>query len=241
MPHFLFHFPADHAPSAPRRDSLCVFALCMAAIFGAPAKCLAQDFAPSWTFNAGGGLAPALGAARNTLDTGWNFHAGLGFVLKPLPPPDNKTTLLLTANFMYDQLDVKSAALQEARILNPTNIGLLEATSGKARFYSTTVDPTIRIPVSNAIGVYMFGGFGWFRRKLEFNGTSAQGALLQPGNPSVFGTGGSSGAWDVGGGVNYRLSREHGHWMLYAEARILHGLAINKHTTLVPISAGIRW
>ena len=127
MPHFHFHFPADHVPSAQRRDSLCVFALCMAAIFGAPAKCLAQDFAPSWTFNAGGGLAPALGAARNTLDTGWNFHAGLGFVLKPLPPPDNKTTLLLTANFMYDQLDVKPAALQEARILNPTNIGLLEA------------------------------------------------------------------------------------------------------------------
>jgi hypothetical protein len=254
MPHIPIHPLAERAgrnhrriarqtaSSALHRPPLCVFMLCMAAIFWLPAQCLAQDMAPPWwTLNAGGGLAPAAGTAKNTLNRGWNFHAGGGFVLKPLPPPDNKALLLLTFNFMYDQLDVKPTALQQARIMNPTNFGLLEASSGKAKFYSLTMDPTVRIPVSRAVGVYVFGGFGWFRRNLEFNGTSAQGALLQPGSPAVFGTGGNSGVCDAGGGVNFKLSRQRGHWVAYAEARFLHGLAINKYTTLLPISAGIRW
>jgi hypothetical protein len=142
---------------------------------------------------------------------------------------------------MFDQLGIKQTALQQARILNPTNIGLLEATSGRAKFFGATLDPTVRIPVSAAFNVYAFGGFGWLRRNLEFTGVSAQGELLQPGSPAVFGTGGTSGAFDAGAGVNIRPSRLLGRLMFYTEVRVLHGLAINNRTTLVPISAGIRW
>ncbi len=186
-------------------------------------------------------MAPVAGEEQSNLDRGWNFQAGAGFALTPRPAPGHQWSLFLTADFMFDQLGIQAAALQQARLSNPTDIGLLEATSGKAKFYSTTLDPTFRFRVSRAVNVYAFGGFGWFRRNLEFMGTSGQGILLQPGSPAVFGSGGNSGAYDAGAGVNFRLPRALGGLMLYAEARVVHGLAVNNATTLVPISAGIRW
>jgi hypothetical protein len=191
--------------------------------------------------NVGAGFAQAAGNERSNLNQGWNFHAGGGFALTPPPAQGHKWSLFLTANFMFDQMGIKQTALQQARVMNPTDIGLLEATSGKAKFYSTTLDPTFRIPVRGRFSLYLFAGFGWFRRDLEFTGSSSQGALLQPGSPVVFGNGGNSGAYDAGAGVDVRLPRALGGLMFYAEARVLHGLAVNNATTLVPISAGLRW
>jgi hypothetical protein len=148
--------------------------------------------------NVGAGFAQAAGNERSNLNQGWNFHAGGGFALTPPPAQGHKWSLFLTANFMFDQMGIKQTALQQARVMNPTDIGLLEATSGKAKFYSTTLDPTFRIPVRGRFSLYLFAGFGWFRRDLEFTGSSSQGALLQPGSPVVFGNGGNSGAYDAG-------------------------------------------
>jgi hypothetical protein len=256
MTHFLFYFQPKAAGEikgailrrraplsaalARRRSAICGFILCLAVIWGGPAKCLAQDGYHSCTLNAGGGWAPVWGKEQSSLNRGWNFHAGGGFAVTPRPAPGHKWSLFITANFMFDQLGIKQTALQQARILNPTNIGLLEANSGRAKYYSTTLDPTFRFPVPGAVSVYVFGGFGWLRRNLEFTGASAQGALLQPGSPVVFGNGGNSGAYDAGAGIDFR-PRKLGGLMFYTEARVLHGLAINNATTLVPISAGIRW
>jgi hypothetical protein len=189
----------------------------------------------SCTLNAGGGIAEPAGKETSNFSRGWNFDAGLGV----RAARGHSLSLFLTANFMFDQLDVKPAALQEARILNPTNVGLLEATSGKAKFYSTTFDPTLRFPNHGPLNAYLFAGFGWFRRDLEFTSASAQ-SLLQPASPLVFGSGGNSGAYDFGGGVNYNLPWPKG-LMLYAEVRVLHGLAINNASWLVPVSVGVRW
>lgn len=218
-------------------------ALGVAVILGVPAQCLAQDDAAfhSCTLNLGGGWAPVSGSDANSLDAGWNFQAGGGFALTSGPAPSHRWSAFITANFMFDRLGVSSAALQQARNLNPTNIGLLEANSARAKFFSTTLDPTFRFPVAKAVSIYAFAGFGWFRRSLEFTGVSNQGVLLQPGGPAVFSSGGNSGAYDAGLGANLRLPRRTGGLMLYAEARVLHGLAINRATTLVPVSVGIRW
>lgn len=196
---------------ARQRTSVCVLALCVA-ILGVPRKCAAQDDSTfhSCTLNIGGGWTEVAGKDASSLDAGWNFQAGIGFAVTGRPAPGHRWSAFINANFMFDQLGVSQAALQQAQTLNPTNIGLLEATSAKAKFYSTTLDPTFRFPVSDRATAYVFGGFGWFRRTLDFTGASVQGSLLQPGSPVVFGDGGNSGAFDVGGGVNFRLSRRTG-------------------------------
>src|ERR1019366_163333 len=146
----------------------------------------------------------------------------------------------LNFDFLYGQLDVKAAALQEAKTLNPANVGLLQATSGKAKYYAVTFEPTYRARLHfERVNGYVFAGFGWFRRDLEFTGASGQGALLQPGSPPVFGSGGDSGAVDAGGGIDFKPSAAR--LKLYLEARVVHGLAVNHGTMLVPVSIGIRW
>jgi hypothetical protein len=48
----------------------------------------------------------------------------------------------------------------------------------------------------------------------------------------------SSGSVDGGAGINFKKK---GFPMPYAEVRVVHGLAINHSTTLIPVSVGIRW
>ena len=217
--------------------------LLLSAILFGPAVCMAQD-APkfhSCTFNLGAGPAWPLQTEKDSLDRGWNFNAGLGFALAS--PQDSQRSWIpfLNANFVFDRLDIGAAALQQAQTLNPTNVALLGATGGNATFYSVTLDPTFRFSMKNRAELYAFGGFGWFRRKLEFTGPTAEGALLQPGNPAVFGSGGDSGAFDVGAGLNVRLPGHARAFMLYVEGRYIHGLAVNHRTTLAPVSLGFRW
>src|ERR1035437_7745811 len=54
------------------------------------------------------------------------------------------------------------------------------------------------LPASGSVRAYVFGGYGWLQRSLDFTGASTQGSLLQPTNSGVFGSGGNSGAFDVG-------------------------------------------
>jgi hypothetical protein len=219
--------------------------LCLA-MLGIPAIVAAQDAPPFhwWTLGAGGGWAPAVaGQDHSSLNNGWNFQAGGGFALRAgsdAGGQPRRRLLYLNANFMFGQLAIKPSALQLAQSLNPTDVGLLEATSGRAKFYATTLDPTFRFRINDggSVSGYFFGGFGWFRRSLEFTGVSGEGSLLQPSSPVVFGSGGNSGAYDAGGGIDFTLRRG---LTPYVEVRLIHGVAINSASTLLPISAGIRW
>jgi hypothetical protein len=181
--------------------------------------------------NLGGGFAPVAGSERSSLNSGWNFEAGIGAAL------GSEHRVAVTVDFMFDQLGVKQSALQVAGTSNPTNIGVLEATGGRAKYYTATFDPTYRFWARGATGLYVLGGFGWMRRSLTLTGVSGQGSLLEPNSPVVFANGGNSGALDVGAGTNVKV----GSWVLYGEARVIHGLAANKSSTLVPVSVGIRW
>jgi len=216
-------------------------ALGIAAVLGIAASCLAQDDFPKCTFNIGGGGAHAFGKDGASLDTGWNFHTGGGIALPTNTDSHRNWRFYLTANFMLDELRINPEALQHAKTYNPTDIGLLAASSGRAKFFAATLDPTIRVRAGDHATWYFFGGFGWFRRSLEFTGASIEGTLLQPNNPVVFGTGGNSGAYELGGGINFKVSQRLGRMTPYAEARYVHGLAINSATSLVPFSLGVRW
>lgn len=228
------------------RRSACVPALAVAAFLAIPAASHAQTQCggPDWekcTLNVGGGWSPVVGQDSHNFNTGWNFQAGAGLIMTG-GKPDAAWGWLVNGNFMIDQSAVNQTALQQAKILNPTNVGLLDATSASGKFYDTSLDlATFRFRLSDTVKLHVFGGFGWLHRSIDFKGPSSEGSLLQPGGPTVFGSGSNSGAFDAGAGINYRPKRGTAGLALYAEIRVVHGLTVNSATTLLPISAGIRW
>jgi hypothetical protein len=217
------------------------FSLIIATISVCSVTCFGQTDIPfhSCTINAGGGWSSLAGQQSQDFYTSWhNFQAGVGFAVSGRPKPAHNWSALLTFNFLFSEHDVNDTALQEAKNLNPTNVALLAAGKGKGNYYALTFDPTFRFPLRSRLTGYGLAGFGWLRRDLHFTGVSTQGALLQPGFPSVFGRGGDSGAFDFGGGLNVRVA---GGMMVYVEGRFLHGLAVNHTTSLAPVSLGVRW
>jgi hypothetical protein len=208
----------------------------LAVVFATSFRAWAQtpdDF--HWcTLSGGAGYSTVAGKDGSSLSGQWNVQAGAGFSVLH----NKKASLFLNFDYLFDETSVKMSALTEARNLNPTNIALLNATGGTSNFNVIAFDPTVRFPISSHAELYVLGGFGWFRRQVDLTGLSSQGSLLQPGNPSVFLRNTSSGAIDAGAGVNFKKK----HWaMPYIEIRVVHGLAVNGSTTLVPFAAGIRW
>jgi Outer membrane protein beta-barrel domain len=186
----------------------------------------------SCTIGVGGGWAPNVGKNSGNFNQGWVFQADGGFFFAGAP------NLFVGPDFIFDQAGISQTGLQNAKLSNTTNTALLSATAGKAKFITATLDVKYRIP--GAHGLYVFGGYGLLRRTLDFTGVSTQGGLLQPTSPTVFGKGGNSGAFAAGAGVNFKNKKRH--WpMFYAEVRVVHGFAVNSTTTLLPLSAGIRW
>jgi len=218
---------------------------------------LAQDFPGfhPYTLEAAAGTALISGADANaeingqstrTLTEGLFWRLGGGFAVIGPRVGDQYTSrrswsLFINGSFMYDRSGMTTQAVREAVVSNPQNVALLAATSGKARFYSAMLEPTLRLPASGPVRGYVFAGYGWLQRSLYFNGTSTQGSLLQPTSPGVFGTGGNSGAFDVGGGLDGELTRGGAGPRVFVELRYLRGTGLNGGTALIPISAGLRW
>jgi hypothetical protein len=195
----------------------------------------------SCTLSGGAGFSAVAGKDNANLSGEWIVQGSLGFaVVGPSLRRHNTRywSFFLGVDYLFDQTSVKSSALVEARILNPTDVGLLSATGGTARFNAVAFDPTLRIPLNKHAEFYVFGGFGWFHREVDLTGVSSQGSLLQPGNPAVFLRTAGSGSFDGGGGINFKKK---GWPMPYVEIRVVHGMAVNSSTTLVPFAAGIRW
>ena len=192
-----------------------------------------------FTLSGGAGYSAIAGKDGSNLNGEWEVQAGAGFAVVN----ETKTrhwSFFLNFDYLFDHASVKSNALAQARNLNPTNIALLNATGGTTRFLVVAFDPTVRRRVSKGGSeVYLFGGFGWFHRQVDLTGVANQGSLLQPGSPSLFLRNSSSGSLDAGGGINFKVKK--GWPMPYVEIRVVHGLAVNKSTTLVPFGAGIRW
>jgi len=208
----------------------------------------------SLTFFAAGDLT-ANGGPSSGLDRARGGEAGLGRAILAQPrerrqdacyTPIRPWTVLIQSNFLYNQSGVERSAIQQAVVTNPENVSLVGAVSGKGKFYSWTLDPTLQVLTTNYGRLYLFGGAGWFRRTIEFTGLPSEGSLIQTSNPSIFGHGGNSVGVDAGFGMDWGRPRQRDMTRLsdlrfYFEVRWVRGLAINQGTTLVPVSAGIRW
>lgn len=182
--------------------------------------------------NVGGGFTTTTQGISNRLDNGGNFQAGVGLNLT--------RQLGVEGTFMFNDVGITRSALNSAG-----------EPDGSARSYTITIDPKIRVWSGERASAYILGGGGWMRRTVEFTApTFAQtlifdpwfgyvGPGLVPAN-QVLGTyTQNAGVWDVGAGMNFPMPRTS--LKLYLEARYLDGLTTGQHTTLVPITLGIRW
>ncbi len=195
----------------------------------------AQDH--SCTANLAVGFAVPFGKDGHNFDTGWGLQAGGGFAVLRPAEPGHGVDLFITVNYMYEKLHATGAALAQAKAANPTR--LASAVSAHGTFSAVTLDPTVRFPVDHRISLYVVGGFGWFRRGVGFNGANPA-TLTQSNGVTLDRLAANSGAFDLGAGANFG-PRRIGGLMLFVEARVYRGLAVNSGTTLVPLSVGVRW
>jgi len=201
------------------------------------------------TFYISGGGGVVAGSDGKSVGGIFSLQAGGGFAVTALPytekyhgvqgPVEHPWSFWVTGNLLYNQADVKQSALSQAIAENPQNTGLLTATSAKVKYYSTTGDLTFRYQVAPKVSLYTLVGFGWLRRTVDFNGVSGPLTVIQSTSPSVFAPGSDSGAVEGGGGANFHVGLKG--WMIYVEARVLHGIGSNSGATLVPLSGGVRW
>jgi opacity protein-like surface antigen len=204
----------------------CFFGMCMVQ----PAS--AQDEYHHFTANVGGGYASVVGSVGNRLDGGGNFQAGAGF--------NFNRYLGVLGTFSFNQLGVTRSALNA-----------IDVPDGNGRVYSLTVDPKITFPIGDRASFYLLAGGGWLRRTVEFTKPTLAptiivdpwwgyiGPVLVPANQVLGSVTQDAGVWDVGGGFNFSLPRTN--MKLYVESRYYEGLTDNTHTTLVPITVGLRW
>jgi hypothetical protein len=191
----------------------------------------------SCTLGGGAGYSAVVGKDGSNLSGEWDVQASAGFAVVA-PTLTRHWNLFLDFDYLYDQASVKQSALAAARNLNPTDIGLLNATGGSGRFNVVAFDPTVRFQISRHAEFYVFGGFGWLRRQVDLTGVNGEGALLQPGLPAVFLRDANSGSLDGGAGINFKKK---GRLMPYVEVRVVHGMAVNGSSTLIPFAVGLRW
>jgi Outer membrane protein beta-barrel domain len=180
----------------------------------------------SCTAQIGGGFAATRGPDSHDLNNGGDFQAGGGFAAT--------RSFALTGNFLLDEPGVSKEALPATVTVNgaPATVS-----GGQARFYSVTFDPELRVYARKHFNVYVLAGFGWFRRSIEYTG-AATSTLTHPGDMKLESVSADSGAMNFGAGLNFGAIRG---FRLYAEARYLRGLAVNRESTLIPVIFGIRW
>jgi hypothetical protein len=213
--------------------------------------CHAQDAsgARKFTIDAGGGVAPLFGNYASGLKTGYHLRGGVGVALyrseteyddKGSAIPGNRWSIYLTATFLFNQSGFEPGVVVGTAASNPQTPGLLSATSGRTKFFSATLGPTFRYAIKGRVQPYFFAGYGWMRREAQLTGESIQGPVYQPSSPVVGETGGSSGAFAAGAGIDIGPYWSVGGMKFFAEIRVLHGLGINSGTTLAP-GGGIRF
>jgi hypothetical protein len=184
------------------------FASCIGIL--ALASASAQEFS-KFTFDIGGGYTMPAGSTSNNRDPGWNVRGGAGYNFTP-----HFGTML---NVGYDSLGISSASLIGAG-----------ATNGDINVFHATIDPVVRMHLTNRLGLYLTAGGGVFHRTRDVDFTSF---------PSVTDTVTKPG-FDVGGGAELGVV---GRAKFFTEARWEHvfGDYGAKYLDIIPVSFGFRW
>jgi hypothetical protein len=193
---------------------------------------LAQSEDHHFTANVGAGFTAPTGRISNSLDIGGNVQAGAGF--------NFNRYLSINGTFAFQGLGITRSALSA-----------VNEPDGNGRVYTLTVDPKFTFPLRGRSGFYLLAGGGWLRRTVQFTQPTVAttfvfdpwwgyvGPALVQANQVLGSVSENAGVWDIGGGMNFPLPRTR--VKLYLEARYYDGLTNSTHTSLVPITFGIRW
>lgn len=172
------------------------------------------------------------GRIANDLDWGGTFQAAGGLNLNQY--------LGVLGTFSFSDRGLTNSALNQ-----------VSAPGGYGHIFTFTIDPKISFPVGRG-SFYVLGGGGWMRRTIVFTQPVLASTFVYAPwwgyiGPAYFTTnqvlGSFSenvGTWDIGGGFNIPLPRST-NWKLYVEARYYDGLSNGTHTTVVPVTLGLRW
>ena len=198
--------------------------------------CFAQNEAPKYNFNIGGGPTFPQSSIGDFANTGGVFVVGGGKNLGP--------ALGFNGEFMWNDLPPKSSI-----------IALTGAPGGSARMYSVTGNLLLHTPEAHKAGFYGIGGIGWYHRSWELTApTLGIGTICLPSyffwgvactnglvsSTAVLASGSSNGfGWNAGGGLTYRLGASH--LKFYTEARYHFAYHSGINTRVLPLTFGLRW
>ncbi|SRR5579884_2335427 len=183
------------------------------------------------TFNVGGGLTSPTGRISNYIDYGGEFQAAAGINFNQY--------LGVLGTYSFNTVGLTGRALSQINVPD-----------GYGHVNTLTVDPKISFPMGRG-SFYVLGGGGWLRRTVTYTQpVLASTFVFDPwwgyvgpayftANEKLGAVSNNAGVWDIGGGFNIPLG--HSGMKAYVEARYYDGLTPNTHTTIVPLTVGLRW
>ena len=189
----------------------------------------------NWTFNVGGGASLTNGTTRTFVRSGGGIAAA-GVAR------NYSKDFGLRADFQFDNLPLRTSALQMAQALGATS-----------QVYSFTLDPIINIPVTKVWGGYILAGGGFFHRSGKLDSSTAiPGSACNafftwwgncfnsslPVSNHFLSTSQNEFGENFGGGVTRKIR---GNVEIYGEFRYLHGKHSGITTDLRPITIGVLW
>jgi opacity protein-like surface antigen len=210
-----------------------ILLLLVSCVFGI-ASASAQDF-NRFNFNVGGGFGGALGDVGKFTDTSYHGVAGGGVNLS--------RAFGFKAEYMYFNLGFKDSVKAQPTLSDATG-----------HLQSATLNAFLDFPLQGKLGVYGIVGAGWYQRTVD---TSTQflpkGAICQPAwelwgtvctnglletAQTLSSNTVNAGGYNFGGGFTYRIKK---HAKIYVEGRYHHANTSDRHTSVFPVTVGLRW
>lgn len=213
-----------------RKRILLLLVLCGLGITAASAQTFKR-----FNFNVGGGYGGALGDVGKFTGASYNGVAGAGM--------NFSRAFGIRAEYMYFNLNFEDSV--------KANQSLPDATG---HVQSGTLNLVYNLPSQGKLGIYVIGGAGWYQRGVDAHaqplpkGTVCQPAWALWGIACTNGLTDTAqtlsshtvdgGGYNFGGGFTYRLQKR---TRIYVEGRYHHAYTSDQHSSVFPVTVGLRW
>jgi hypothetical protein len=188
-----------------------------------------------FNFNVGGGFGGALGDVGKFTGTSYNGVAGGGV--------NFSRAFGVKAEYMYFNLGFDDSVKAGQSLPDATG-----------HVQSATLNLVYNHSLQGKLGVYAIGGGGWYQRSVEAQshllvkdtvcqpawvlwGITCTNGLLAT-SQTLSSNSVSGGGYNFGGGFTYRLNKQA---TVYVEGRYHHANTSDRHTSLFPVTVGLRW
>ncbi len=185
---------------------------------------------------AGAGFNAPVGNTQKTQTFGWNFTGGAGYNMSK--------HFGILAEYQFARTGIPNSVLASQ-----------SAPQGNVHIWSLTLDPILYYKTSGAIGGYITGGGGFYRKLTSFTQPVYEGIVCdfygycypQYGTVTLSHFSSNQGGVNIGTGITHRISDTG--TMIFAEARYLWVDSPRNSPTqigsgtvsMIPVSFGIRW